>query len=121
MLLLKNKLDDKNVNSNNILCLNGLLHLVLQFTSVLFCHLILFFVQDYREQHPNVVVLDSSEGIQRVHNRLSMLKDVSDLNFSDSCGKSLLSCKDKPNTCHFIFTFTSNIVYRVDKNKKNYL
>ncbi|KMZ57424.1 Inositol-tetrakisphosphate 1-kinase [Zostera marina] len=44
-------------------------------------------LEDYREQHPNVVVLDSSEGIQRVHNRLSMLKDVSDLNFSDSCGK----------------------------------
>ncbi|KAL6578449.1 Inositol-tetrakisphosphate 1-kinase 3 [Orobanche minor] len=44
-------------------------------------------LEDYRDTHPEVTVLDPPDAIQQVHNRQSMLQDVSDLNLSDAYGK----------------------------------
>ncbi|XP_052202439.1 inositol-tetrakisphosphate 1-kinase 3-like isoform X2 [Diospyros lotus] len=44
------------------------------------------FEQDYRQTHPEVTVLDPPDAIQHVHNRQSMLQDVSDLNLSNAYG-----------------------------------
>ncbi|XP_019051812.1 PREDICTED: inositol-tetrakisphosphate 1-kinase 3-like isoform X2 [Nelumbo nucifera] len=44
-------------------------------------------LEDYREKHPEVTVLDPPDAIQHVHNRQSMLKDVADMNLSDCYGK----------------------------------
>ncbi|KAK4428721.1 Inositol-tetrakisphosphate 1-kinase [Sesamum alatum] len=44
-------------------------------------------LEDYRQTHPNVTVLDPPDAIQHVYNRQSMLQDVADLNLSDSHGK----------------------------------
>ncbi|XP_073037714.1 inositol-tetrakisphosphate 1-kinase 3-like isoform X2 [Primulina eburnea] len=43
-------------------------------------------LEDYRQAHPEVTVLDPPDAIQHVHNRQSMLQDVTDLNFSDPYG-----------------------------------
>eukprot|EP00262_Sarcandra_glabra_P013166 TRINITY_DN3595_c0_g1_i1.p1 TRINITY_DN3595_c0_g1~~TRINITY_DN3595_c0_g1_i1.p1 ORF type:complete len:348 (+),score=55.32 TRINITY_DN3595_c0_g1_i1:353-1396(+) len=44
-------------------------------------------LEDYRQKHPEVTVLDPPDAIQHVHNRQSMLQDVADLNLSDCNGK----------------------------------
>ncbi|KAL2505581.1 Inositol-tetrakisphosphate 1-kinase 3 [Abeliophyllum distichum] len=44
-------------------------------------------IEDYRQTHPEVTVLDPPYAIQQVHNRQSMLQDVTDLNLSDAYGK----------------------------------
>ncbi|XP_042007691.1 inositol-tetrakisphosphate 1-kinase 3-like [Salvia splendens] len=44
-------------------------------------------LEDYWNEHPEVTVLDPPRAIQQVHNRQSMLQDVSDLNLSDRYGK----------------------------------
>lgn len=44
-------------------------------------------LEDYRQTHPEVTVLDPPDAIQHVHNRQSMLQDVADLNLSNSYGK----------------------------------
>ncbi|PKA66510.1 Inositol-tetrakisphosphate 1-kinase 2 [Apostasia shenzhenica] len=44
-------------------------------------------LEDYREKHPEVTVLDPPDAIQHVHNRQSMLQDVADLNLCDCYGK----------------------------------
>eukprot|EP00268_Persea_americana_P042891 TRINITY_DN4297_c1_g2_i5.p1 TRINITY_DN4297_c1_g2~~TRINITY_DN4297_c1_g2_i5.p1 ORF type:complete len:336 (-),score=71.82 TRINITY_DN4297_c1_g2_i5:440-1447(-) len=44
-------------------------------------------LEDYRQNHPEVTVLDPPDAIQHVHNRQSMLQDVADLNLSDCYGK----------------------------------
>lgn len=44
-------------------------------------------LEDYRETHPEVTVLDPPDAIQHVYNRQSMLQDVADLNLSDTYGK----------------------------------
>ncbi|KAJ8640786.1 hypothetical protein MRB53_017480 [Persea americana] len=44
-------------------------------------------LEDYRQIHPEVTVLDPPDAIQHVHNRQSMLQDVADLNLSDCYGK----------------------------------
>ncbi|XP_022763563.1 inositol-tetrakisphosphate 1-kinase 3-like isoform X6 [Durio zibethinus] len=44
-------------------------------------------IQDYRQTHPEVTVLDPPDAIQHLRNRQSMLQDVVDLNLSDFCGK----------------------------------
>ncbi|KAL2529370.1 Inositol-tetrakisphosphate 1-kinase 3 [Forsythia ovata] len=44
-------------------------------------------IEDYRQTHPEVTVLDPPHAIQQVHNRQSMLQDVTDLNLSDTYGK----------------------------------
>ncbi|XP_022763565.1 inositol-tetrakisphosphate 1-kinase 3-like isoform X8 [Durio zibethinus] len=42
-------------------------------------------IQDYRQTHPEVTVLDPPDAIQHLRNRQSMLQDVVDLNLSDFC------------------------------------
>lgn len=44
------------------------------------------FVKDYRQKHPDVIVLDPPDAIRHLHNRQSMLQDVVDLNLSDCHG-----------------------------------
>ncbi|XP_020702327.1 inositol-tetrakisphosphate 1-kinase 3 isoform X2 [Dendrobium catenatum] len=44
-------------------------------------------LEDYREKHPEVTVLDPPDAIQHLYNRQSMLKDVADINLCDSYGK----------------------------------
>ncbi|KAJ8769077.1 hypothetical protein K2173_024073 [Erythroxylum novogranatense] len=44
-------------------------------------------IEDYRQKHPEVVILDPPYAIQHLHNRQSMLQDVADLNLSDCHGK----------------------------------
>ncbi|KAK3029130.1 hypothetical protein RJ639_038835 [Escallonia herrerae] len=44
-------------------------------------------LEDYRQMHPEVTVLDPPDAIQHVHNRQYMLQDVADLNLSDAFGK----------------------------------
>ncbi|GAB4852438.1 Inositol-tetrakisphosphate 1-kinase 3 [Ancistrocladus abbreviatus] len=44
-------------------------------------------LEDYRQTHPKVTVLDPPDAIQHLHNRQSMLQDVADLNLSNSYGK----------------------------------
>ncbi|KAJ9674126.1 hypothetical protein PVL29_023589 [Vitis rotundifolia] len=44
-------------------------------------------LEDYRQTHPEVTVLDPPDAIQHVHNRQFMLQDVADLNLSNSYGK----------------------------------
>ncbi|KAL1215829.1 Inositol-tetrakisphosphate 1-kinase 2 [Cardamine amara subsp. amara] len=46
-------------------------------------------IEDYREKHPEVTVLDPPGAIQRIYNRQSMLQGMADLNLSD-CSGSLL-------------------------------
>ncbi|KAF9622966.1 hypothetical protein IFM89_035681 [Coptis chinensis] len=41
-------------------------------------------LEDYRQNHPEVTVLDPPDAIQHVYNRQSMLQDVADLNLSNS-------------------------------------
>lgn len=48
-------------------------------------------LQDYRQKHPEVFVLDPPDAIQHLHNRQSMLQDVVDLNLSDSHGNLFAS------------------------------
>ncbi|XP_004289707.1 PREDICTED: inositol-tetrakisphosphate 1-kinase 3 [Fragaria vesca subsp. vesca] len=43
-------------------------------------------IEDYRQKHPEVTVLDPPNAVQHLHNRQSMLQDVADLNLSDSHG-----------------------------------
>jgi inositol-1,3,4-trisphosphate 5/6-kinase/inositol-tetrakisphosphate 1-kinase len=43
-------------------------------------------LKDYREEHPEVTVLDPPSAIQHLHNRQSMLQEVADLNLSNSYG-----------------------------------
>ncbi|CAL4915873.1 unnamed protein product [Urochloa decumbens] len=42
--------------------------------------------KDYREEHPEVTVLDPPNAIQHLHNRQSMLQEVADLNLSNGYG-----------------------------------
>ncbi|KAJ4823012.1 Inositol-tetrakisphosphate 1-kinase 3 [Turnera subulata] len=44
-------------------------------------------IEDYRNKHPEVAVLDAPEAIQQLQNRQSMLQDVADLELSDTHGK----------------------------------
>ncbi|KAE9618642.1 putative phosphotransferase with an alcohol group as acceptor [Lupinus albus] len=44
-------------------------------------------IEDYRQKHPEVNVLDPPDAIQHLHNRQSMLQVVVDLNLSDCHGK----------------------------------
>ncbi|KAK8580476.1 hypothetical protein V6N13_143563 [Hibiscus sabdariffa] len=44
-------------------------------------------LEDYRQTHPEVTVLDPPDAIQHLHNRQSMLQCVSDMNLSNSYGK----------------------------------
>ncbi|GAB2256364.1 hypothetical protein Droror1_Dr00010142 [Drosera rotundifolia] len=44
-------------------------------------------LEDYRQTHPDVTVLDPPDAIQHVRNRQSMLQEVADLNLSNSYGK----------------------------------
>ncbi|KAL2324303.1 hypothetical protein Fmac_023361 [Flemingia macrophylla] len=44
-------------------------------------------IEDYRQKHPEVTVLDPPDSIQHLHNRQSMLQDVVDLNLTDCHGK----------------------------------
>ncbi|XWS63030.1 hypothetical protein CRYUN_Cryun06bG0061700 [Craigia yunnanensis] len=44
-------------------------------------------IEDYRQTHPEVTVLDPPDAIQHLHNRQSMLQDVVNLNLSDFHGK----------------------------------
>ncbi|KAF5444276.1 hypothetical protein F2P56_036762 [Juglans regia] len=44
-------------------------------------------IEDYRQKHPEVTVLDPPDAIEHLHNRQSMLQDVADLNLSDCHGK----------------------------------
>jgi len=44
------------------------------------------FLKDYREEHPEVTVLDPPNAIQHLHNRQSMLQEVADLNLSNGYG-----------------------------------
>ncbi|KAG5543719.1 hypothetical protein RHGRI_016471 [Rhododendron griersonianum] len=43
-------------------------------------------LEDYRQTHPEVTVLDPPDAIQQVHNRQFMLQEVADLNLSDAYG-----------------------------------
>ncbi|KAK1392990.1 Inositol-tetrakisphosphate 1-kinase [Heracleum sosnowskyi] len=43
-------------------------------------------LEDYRQLHPEVTVLDPPDAIQHVYNRQSMLQDVADLDLSDTYG-----------------------------------
>ncbi|GJM91623.1 hypothetical protein PR202_ga08018 [Eleusine coracana subsp. coracana] len=43
--------------------------------------------KDYREEHPEVTVLDPPHAIQHLHNRQSMLQEVADLNLSNGYGE----------------------------------
>uniref|UniRef100_A0A0E0M4X9 Inositol-tetrakisphosphate 1-kinase n=1 Tax=Oryza punctata TaxID=4537 RepID=A0A0E0M4X9_ORYPU len=43
--------------------------------------------RDYREEHPEVTVLDPPNAIQHLHNRQSMLQEVADLNLSNVYGE----------------------------------
>ncbi|KAG7976568.1 hypothetical protein I3843_06G155900 [Carya illinoinensis] len=40
-------------------------------------------IEDYRQKHPEVTVLDPPDAIEHLQNRQSMLQDVADLNLSD--------------------------------------
>ncbi|KAI4339791.1 hypothetical protein MLD38_024694 [Melastoma candidum] len=44
-------------------------------------------LEDYRQTHPEVTVLDPPDAIQRLRNRQCMLQEVVDMNFSDPFGK----------------------------------
>ncbi|KAL8130985.1 inositol-tetrakisphosphate 1-kinase 3-like isoform X3 [Apium graveolens] len=43
-------------------------------------------LEDFRQMHPEVTVLDPPDAIQHLYNRQYMLQDVADLNFSDAYG-----------------------------------
>ncbi|KAI5314931.1 PREDICTED: inositol-tetrakisphosphate 1-kinase [Prunus dulcis] len=56
-------------------------------------------IEDYRQKHPEVTVLDPPNAVQHLHNRQSMLQGVADLNLSDCHGrvgvpKQLIVTKD---------------------------
>ncbi|KAF1893545.1 hypothetical protein Lal_00002035 [Lupinus albus] len=44
-------------------------------------------LEDYRQSHPEVIVLDPPDAIQHLRNRQYMLQAVADMNLSDSYGK----------------------------------
>ncbi|KAL5559873.1 hypothetical protein UlMin_036084 [Ulmus minor] len=44
-------------------------------------------LEDYRQTHPEVTVLDPPDAIQHLHNRQSMLQAVADMDLSESYGK----------------------------------
>uniref|UniRef100_A0ACD5U5V6 Uncharacterized protein n=1 Tax=Avena sativa TaxID=4498 RepID=A0ACD5U5V6_AVESA len=44
-------------------------------------------LEGYREEHPEVTVVDPPSAIQHLHNRQSMLQEVADLNLSNSYGE----------------------------------
>ncbi|GLT50399.1 hypothetical protein SLA2020_238860 [Shorea laevis] len=44
-------------------------------------------LEEYRQTHPEVIVLDPPDAIQHLHNRQSILQCVADMNLSDSYGK----------------------------------
>ncbi|XP_051124297.1 inositol-tetrakisphosphate 1-kinase 3 isoform X2 [Andrographis paniculata] len=44
-------------------------------------------LEEYRETHPSVTVLDPPDAIQHLHNRQSMLQAVADMNLFDSYGQ----------------------------------
>lgn len=48
--------------------------------------LVILFLKEYREKHPEVTIVDPPDAIQHLHNRQSMLQDVADLNLSDCYG-----------------------------------
>jgi hypothetical protein len=43
-------------------------------------------LKDYREEHPEVTILDPPNAIQHLYNRQSMLQEVADLNLSNGYG-----------------------------------
>lgn len=67
-------------------------------------------IEDFRQKHPDVFVLDPPDAIQHLHNRQSMLQDVVDLNLSECNGKvgiprQLVIAKDKdPSTIPYEVT-----------------
>ncbi|KAI9180377.1 hypothetical protein LWI28_004231 [Acer negundo] len=44
-------------------------------------------IEDYKQKHPEVTVLDPPDAIRHLHNRQSMLQNVADLDLSDCHGK----------------------------------
>ncbi|KAI4298603.1 hypothetical protein L6164_032141 [Bauhinia variegata] len=44
-------------------------------------------IEDYKQKHPDVTILDPPDAIQLLNNRQSMLQDVADLNLTDCHGK----------------------------------
>ncbi|PON86829.1 Inositol-tetrakisphosphate 1-kinase [Trema orientale] len=44
-------------------------------------------IEDYKQKHPEVIVLDPPKAIRHLHNRQSMLQDVADLDLSEYDGK----------------------------------
>lgn len=48
------------------------------------------YLQNYRQIHPEVTVLDPPDAIQHLRNRQHMLQEVADMNFSDPCGNSTI-------------------------------
>ncbi|KAM1003062.1 hypothetical protein FF1_003367 [Malus domestica] len=44
-------------------------------------------IEDYRQKHPEVTVLDPPNSVEHLYNRQSMLQEVADLNLSDCYGK----------------------------------
>ncbi|KAF7811106.1 inositol-tetrakisphosphate 1-kinase 3-like isoform X1 [Senna tora] len=44
-------------------------------------------IEDYGQKHPEVIIIDPPDAIQRLQNRQSMLQHVADLNLSDCYGK----------------------------------
>uniref|UniRef100_A0A7N0ZUG2 inositol-1,3,4-trisphosphate 5/6-kinase n=1 Tax=Kalanchoe fedtschenkoi TaxID=63787 RepID=A0A7N0ZUG2_KALFE len=46
----------------------------------------IWLMQDFRQDHPEVTILDPPESIEHLRNRESMLQDVDDMKLSDSCG-----------------------------------
>jgi ABC-type molybdenum transport system ATPase subunit/photorepair protein PhrA len=54
-------------------------------------------LKDFRQKHPEVMVLDPPDAIQHLHNRQSMLQDVVDLNLSDCNGNLVAIVHTKIN------------------------
>ncbi|KAI4295805.1 hypothetical protein L6164_035811 [Bauhinia variegata] len=44
-------------------------------------------IEDYKQKHPEVTILDPPDAVQHLHNRQSMLQVVADLNLTDCHGK----------------------------------
>lgn len=57
----------------------------------------MFFLKDYKLKHPEVIIVDPPDAIQRLQNRQSMLQDVAELNLFD-CNGNLFTIMMKINT-----------------------
>ncbi|OWM79130.1 hypothetical protein CDL15_Pgr003301 [Punica granatum] len=64
-------------------------------------------IEEYRQKHPEVTVLDPPDAIEHLQNRQSMLEDVAELNFCDGNGKvgtpkQLVIEKDPQSIAHAV-------------------